>query len=53
MQELPFVWFQLQAKQIDKQSIWLKTDETEFEDIDIFLNLESMFSTKAPGIVCA
>ena len=45
------VYFQLNAKQLDKQSVWVKANETAFEDIDIFLNLETMFSTKAPGML--
>ncbi|KAL8566717.1 hypothetical protein ACOMHN_050365 [Nucella lapillus] len=41
-------WNKVNLKQLDKKSVWVKANESEFEDIDIFLNLESLFSTKAP-----
>ncbi|GFN88166.1 diaphanous-related formin [Plakobranchus ocellatus] len=41
-------WNKLNPKQLEKDSLWVKLNEADFESPDIFSNLEAMFSTKAP-----
>ncbi|RUS87289.1 hypothetical protein EGW08_004969, partial [Elysia chlorotica] len=43
-------WNKLNPKQLEKDSLWVKLNEAEFESPDIFSNLETMFSTKAPPV---
>ena len=42
-------WTKVNARQVEKDSFWVRSKEEELEDDDIFATLKMQFASKAPG----